>query len=267
MATTRPALTRKDLDLAGRRLSYLDSGGTGRPVLALHGHLAEGASFTRLAEELGPDWRVIAPDQRGHGDSDRTPEYSRDGYVDDLIALLEHLAAGPVVVLGHSLGGINAMYLAARRPDLIAAMVDVDGPVLMPDGPSPLSFVLSFPYTAPTREELIEGAGPIGPMIARGLRQLPDGSWRLPFHPQDTVDSESAVHGDHWAAWTGSSMPALLINGRKSQALPGETAQEMAARRPRTTLVRLDTDHFVQAQDPEGFHRAVREFLDDLDTL
>ncbi len=259
MPTT--TLTRHTLDLAGRRLSYLDSGGTGRPLLALHGHLAEGASFTRLAEELGPEWRVIAPDQRGHGDSDRTAEYSREGYVDDLIALLEDLALGPVVVLGHSLGGINLMYLTARRPDLVAAFVNVDGPVVMPDGPSPLAFVLNFPYTAPTREEVIEGAGPIGPMIARGVRQNPDGSWRLPFHPQDTVDSEEAVHGEHWDAWVGSDLPTLLINGRKSQALPGETAEEMAARRPRTTLVRLDTDHFVQAQDPEGFHRAVREFL------
>ncbi|MFI6944237.1 alpha/beta fold hydrolase [Streptomyces sp. NPDC050418] len=260
-ATTSSPFTRSFLDLGGRRLSYLDSGGTGRPLLALHGHLAEGASFTSLAVELGPDWRVIAPDQRGHGDSDRTADYDRDGYVDDLIALLEHLAPGPVVALGHSLGGINLMYLTAHRPDLVAAFVNVDSPVVMPDGPSALSFVLGFPYTAATREELIEAIGPLGPMVARGLRQLPDGTWRLPFHPQDTVDSENGVHGAHWDAWTGSALPTLLINGRKSQALPGELAEEMAAHRPHTTLVRLDTDHFVQAKDPEGFHRAVREFL------
>ncbi|SDL10498.1 alpha/beta fold hydrolase [Streptomyces indicus] len=259
--STRSPFTRSSLDLGGRRLSYLDTGGAGRPLLALHGHLAEGASFTALALALGSEWRVIAPDQRGHGDSDRAADYGRNGYVDDLVALLEHLAPGPVVALGHSLGGINAMYLAARRPDLVAALVDVDGPVVMPEGPSPLSFVLGYPYTAATREELIEATGPVGRMIGRGIRQQPDGSWRLPFHPQDTVDSENAVHGSHWDAWLGSSVPALLVNGRKSQALPGETAEEMAARRPHTTLVRLDTDHFVQAQDPEGFHRAVREFL------
>ncbi|WP_327355143.1 alpha/beta fold hydrolase [Streptomyces sp. NBC_01304] len=263
-ARTTP--TRASLTLEGRTLSYLDFGGTpdARPLLALHGHLSEGASFTGLAAELGPEWRVIAPDQRGHGDSDRAPDYTREGYVDDLIALLDHLDLGtPVVALGHSGGGINAYYLAARRPDLVSALVNVDAVVDYPDtgAPSALSFVLGFPYSAATREELLAACGPIAPMIGPSLRQLPDGTWRLPFHPQDTIDSEKLVHGDHWAAWLGSDCPALLIHARKSQALPAEQAEAMAARRPGTTMVRLDTDHFVQQQDPKGFAEAVRTFL------
>ncbi len=78
--------TRAELVIDGRRLSYVDFGGHGRPLLALHGHLSEGASFAALAAEPAPDWRVIAPDQRGHGESDRAADYSRDGYIADAVA-------------------------------------------------------------------------------------------------------------------------------------------------------------------------------------
>ncbi|MEU2247390.1 alpha/beta hydrolase [Streptomyces sp. NPDC019224] len=260
---TAPRAARRTLTLDGRRLSCLDHGpATGRPLLALHGHLSEGSSFDGLAAALGPKWRVIAPDQRGHGDSDRADDYSREGYVADLVALLGELATGPVVALGHSLGGVNALHLAAERPDLVAALVDVDSPVDLPhQEPGPLAFLAGFPYTAPTREELIAACGPVGPMVGPLLRPLPEGGWRLPFHPRDTLESERQVHGDHWAQWLASTCPALVINGRTSQALPAEQAAAMAARRPRTSLVTLETDHFVQLQDPDGFARAVREFL------
>ncbi|MEV7414879.1 alpha/beta hydrolase [Streptomyces sp. NPDC089919] len=256
--------TRATLTIDGRALSYLDFGGTGRPLVALHGHLSEGASFAALAAALGPDWRVIAPDQRGHGDSDRAPEYTRAGYLADLEALLAHLGIDRAVLLGHSLGAINASHLAARRPELVEALIDVDTAADLPEGgPSPLSFVLGFPYTAPTREQLDAVCGPlaaaVGPVTPRPLA---DGSgWRLPFHPQDTVDSETLVHGDHWQQWLATDCPALLIHGLRSQALPAAQAQQMVTRRPRTTYVPVDTDHFVQHAAPEAFEAAVRTFL------
>ncbi|MFJ6431963.1 alpha/beta fold hydrolase [Streptomyces sp. NPDC091416] len=264
MTTHQHTARRRELTLDGRRLSYLDHGpANGRPLLALHGHLSEGSSFDDLAGELGPEWRVIAPDQRGHGDSDRADDYSRAGYVLDLTTLLDHLGTGPVVALGHSLGGINALHLAAARPAAVAALVNIDAAVDLPhQDPGPLAFLADFPYTAPTREQLIAACGPVGPMVGPLLRPLPDGDgWRLPFHPQDTLDSERQVHGDHWAQWLASDCPALVVNGRTSQALPAEQAAAMASRRPRTSLVTLETDHFVQLQDPKGCARAVREFL------
>ncbi|MEU8463695.1 alpha/beta hydrolase [Streptomyces sp. NPDC029003] len=69
------------------------------------------------------------------------------------------------------------------------------------------------------------------------------------------------MHGDHWAKWLGSDCPALLVHGRDSQALPGDQAAAMVRRRPGTTLVTLDADHFVQLRDPAGVEAAVRTFL------
>ncbi|MER6582201.1 alpha/beta hydrolase [Nonomuraea sp. NPDC001023] len=263
MPSAIPTPVRAALELDGRHLSYLDFGGPGRPLLALHGHLDQGATWSGLAAELGPHWRVIAPDQRGHGESDRAADYSREGYVADLAALLEHLDAGPVVALGHSLGGLNAYQLAARHPALVRALV-VEEIGAVVSGPSRLDFLLSSPYEAATRDELVAGLGAAGPMFAGRLRHLPDGRWRLPFHPRDTVESERSNWGDHWADWLATDVPALLVVGENSPITCGQ-AHEMAERRPHTRLVTLHGDHFVHLQDPAGFIGALQDFLRTLD--
>lgn len=255
---------RGELDIAGRRLSYVDFGGPGRVLLALHGHLSEGSSFADLALALSPEWRVVAPDQRGHGDSDRAADYSRQGYVADLVALLGHLDLGPVVALGHSLGGRNAYQLAAWRPELVSAFVVEDiGAVL--EGPNLLSFCLDWPYESPTREALVAGLGEAGPFFADRMRERQDGSWVLPFHPQDMGRSEEQNKGDRWEDWLASGCPALLVRGKRSQVLDADQARAMVERRPYTRLVELDTDHFVHDSDPAGFVEAVSEFLSSLD--
>jgi pimeloyl-ACP methyl ester carboxylesterase len=252
---------RAELRIDGRRLSYLDFNRPGRPLLALHGHMSEGAGFANLAVGLAPDWRVIAPDQRGHGDSDRAADYSRQGYLDDVLALLDHLGLDRITILGHSLGAVNAYQFAARHPDRVEAFVNAEGPVsLDPHGPNPLAFVLALPDRAPTRQALIKGLGQMGPFFADTLRENADGTWRLPFHPQDMVDSEELVHGDHWDDWLASTCPALLIRGTQG-VIPADQARAMVERRPGTRLAELDADHFVHANDPVGFAGVVREFL------
>ncbi|MFJ3963156.1 alpha/beta fold hydrolase [Streptomyces sp. NPDC090036] len=255
---------RHELKTENRTLSYLDFGGTGRPLLALHGGMSEALAFTGLAAALGEDWRVIAPDQRGHGDSDRAPDYRREGYVRDAVALLDHLGLdAPVAVLGYSLGGLNAYHLAAAHPHRVSALVNVDTSVEVHPAESDwFGFLRGLPYTAPTREELIAAAGAAGALVAPGLRPLPGGAgWRTAFHPQDMLDSIEECRGDHWDTWLASDCPALLIHGIRSHALPRATAEAMAARRPKTSYAPLDGDHFVPFTDPVGFHAAVGAFL------
>jgi pimeloyl-ACP methyl ester carboxylesterase len=96
-------------------------------------------------------------------------------------------------------------------------------------------------------------------MFAEVLRQNPDGSRRLPFVPQDMVDSESQVTGDHWADWLGSECPALPTAGSVPPCMDQALANEMVAKRPNATL---GTDHFVHKADPAGFAKTVRDFLE-----
>ncbi|MFD9395162.1 alpha/beta fold hydrolase [Streptomyces sp. NPDC060000] len=254
---------RSALTIDDRALSYVDFGGPGLPLIALHGHMSEGMSYADLAGRLAPEWRLIAPDQRGHGDSDRAADYSREGYLADLEALMDHLGLDQAVLLGHSLGAINAYQFAARHPERVTALINAEGCAeLGLDGSNPLAFVLNLPDgTAPSREKIVAQLGPFAPYLESAVRERPDGTWGLHFHPQDIYDSEDEVHGDHWADWTGSACPALLVRGAEGGVLSAEQAGRMAARRPGTRLVELETDHFVYANDPAGFAAAVRGFL------
>ncbi|MEU8775169.1 alpha/beta hydrolase [Streptomyces sp. NPDC048606] len=262
---------RHTLTIDDRTLSYLDFGGSGRPLLALHGGLSEGAAYTGLAHALGDGWRVIAPDQRGHGDSDRAPHYRTEGYVADAVALLDHLGLdAPVVVLGFSLGGLTAVHLAAEHPDRVAALVNADSSVEVPRAgagapavPAGFEFLTGMRYTAATREELLEAAGPIGArFVGPALRPLPDGTgWRLPYHPEDALASIAGARGDHWDAWLAGTCPTALIHATHSTALPRATADAMTARRPGTAYIPVEGDHFVPFTRPDAFHEAVRTFL------
>ncbi|MFF5423529.1 MULTISPECIES: alpha/beta fold hydrolase [unclassified Streptomyces] len=255
-----PEPRRSALTVAGRRLSFLDFGGPGRPLLALHGHFGEGRTFTRLARELGGAWRVIAPDQRGHGRSDRPADFSRTGYVEDAAAVLDHLGIGGAVVLGHSLGGVNAYQLAARSPALVDALIVEDIGAVVDDD---LSFSLSWPRRAPTRADLLAALGPAADYLGDAVREHPDG-WGLAFDPKDMTASQRNLNGDHWSDWLAGDCPALLVRGTRSTVLTAAHAKDMAARRPRTRLVELPAGHTVHETVPAEFASVVREFLDSL---
>lgn len=255
--TTPGEPVRSTLETGGLRLSYLDHGGRGRPLLALHGHFGEARGFTRLASELAPAWRVFALDQRGHGLSGRPLDFSREGYVADAAAVLRHLGLERCVVLGHSLGGVNAFQLAARHPDLVGALVVEDVGAEVEDD---LSECLSWPERAPTRTALMEPLGGWAAHVADSVRRFPDG-WGLSCRAADMVASQRQLNGDHWADWLTGDCPALLVRGARSPVLRAAHARRMVRRRPGTRLVELAAGHAVHATAPAAFAAAVRTFL------
>ncbi|MBX7553540.1 alpha/beta hydrolase [Streptomyces sp. tea 10] len=242
----------------GRKLSYLDFGGPGRPLVVLHGHYNEAAAFASLAEVLAPRWRVIALDQRGHGESDRACRYERDDYVADVVAFHRHLGVGPVAVLGHSLGGVNAYQFAARHPDKVSKLIVEDiGAVVACDW----SFTTRLPSHVPSREELVTALGGTAPYLECSFRQRVQG-WGFSFGIDDTVASQKALNGDHWGDWTAVSCPTLLIHGIHSDELTADHARDMVARRGGLArLVELAAGHVVHHDAPEQFAAAVTTFL------
>jgi pimeloyl-ACP methyl ester carboxylesterase len=110
------------------RLSVRDHPGGSPPILALHGLASNARWWDLVAARLSPRWRVIAPDLRGHGRSDR-PEtgYSFAEVVDDLRALVEAAGLDRVIVAGHSWGAAVALWFAAALPERAIGCVCVDG--------------------------------------------------------------------------------------------------------------------------------------------
>ena len=107
----------------------------GRPtdplVLILHGWLDQGAAWNRVAQRLVADgFYVVAPDQRGHGQSDHTPPgtgYHFAEYLADLDALIANLNRPVQILVGHSMGGTVATLYAGLRPDRIPSLVLIEG--------------------------------------------------------------------------------------------------------------------------------------------
>lgn len=248
----------------GLTLSYLDSGSSPAsiarpPLLALHAHLMQGATYTALAASLWPDYRVIAPDQRGHGDSSHAATYTREDYLGDIEALLNLLNLPEAVLLGNSLGGVNAYQFAARHPDRVKALIIEDIGVVVSDD---ISFVLPWQGVFATREELKEKIGErFLPYLQDSFRHS-DAGWHLAFDPQDMVRSQQNLVGDHSADWLGSTCRALVLRGRESRVTSEEQMKEMVERRPHAHLLVLDGGHALHADNPGAFDDVVRSFLD-----
>ena len=107
---------------------YLDWNGDGEPVLALHGLASSGHWYRRVAPYLVDGYRVVAPDQRGHGATTQAPSgYDWHTLAEDAARFLDHLGIQRAAVLGHSWGGHVSSNLAMRFPDRVSRLVMIDG--------------------------------------------------------------------------------------------------------------------------------------------
>jgi pimeloyl-ACP methyl ester carboxylesterase len=121
-------------DINGLKLFYTEEG-SGPPLLCIHGWTCDGNDWAWQIPALTGTYRVIAMDIRGHGRSD-VPEdgYTLGQFADDAAELLRVLNATPAVVMGHSLGFAIAATLAQRNPEMVRALIDVDGATGMLSG-------------------------------------------------------------------------------------------------------------------------------------
>lgn len=102
-------------------------------VLAAHGITANHVSFTAVADALGGDVALVAPDLRGRGRSNGiTGPFGITAHADDVVRVLDHVGVDRAAVVGHSMGGWVAAYAAVRYPDRVAAVVLVDGGLALP---------------------------------------------------------------------------------------------------------------------------------------
>src|SRR5213593_3050502 len=125
----------------GLRLHVLDWGGEGRtPLLLLHGFTGHAHAWDTLSIALQPHFHVLALDQRGHGDSDPAHVYNAAGAFRDLSSVVDHLGVRALTLVGLSMGGRNAMYFAAKRPEMVERLVVLDiGPEISKRAMAPSS--------------------------------------------------------------------------------------------------------------------------------
>ncbi|MET0250060.1 MAG: alpha/beta hydrolase [Sphingobium sp.] len=117
------------------RLHYLDWGNTDAPpLLLIHGGRDHARTWDWTARALRHDYHVIAPDLRGHGDSDWSSDggYNIASWVFDLAQLIDHLNLGPVTIVAHSLGGAISLRYTGLFPEKVRRLVSVEGSGALP---------------------------------------------------------------------------------------------------------------------------------------
>jgi len=232
------------VNIGGRPIWVEHLGESGSPMLLLHGGLGNSDELlVPLGATLSQNHRLLAFDRRGHGRTADTGEaFHYDEFVEETIAVIEHYGVGPIDMVGWSDGGIIALLLAIKRPDLVRRLVPIganyhhDGVVGVGDPPSN-----PYPARAPGAESSPNGKPSVRErVIAMWLTEptlRPDDLQQIP-HPALVMAGDRDMIT---LAHTGSMFEALPAG--QLAIVPGAT-------------------HGVIAEKPELVARLILDFLE-----
>jgi pimeloyl-ACP methyl ester carboxylesterase len=250
----------------GTRLRAADYGGSGPGALLLHGLAGHAREWDSTARWLARSYRVVALEARGHGRSERAPaDVSQEAFVADAVFWIERLELAPAVVAGQSLGGITALQLAARRPDLVRGLVVAEAtPARDPDGIDVVRDWLSaWPLPFPSEQAALAFFG--GETLrsrawCAGLERRADGLWPA-FDAEVLLDAlGQANEAEYWDDWASIRCPVLVV--RAAGGTPVADVRRMAAERPGATATEIaDSGHDVHLDQPERWREVVGDFL------
>jgi pimeloyl-ACP methyl ester carboxylesterase len=259
-------MAERTLQLPGLSMHVRDEG-QGAPVLLLHGLGSSGADWELVAPQLSKDHRVLVPDMRGHGQSEKPAgEYPVVQHARDVAALLDTLHLKNVHVIGLSMGGFIAFQLVVDRPDLIRSLVVVNsGPDMRP-----LTWKMKFAFSS--RLMLLRLMGPkrFGAMIAQRLFPKPEQAAlreqlaaRLGANPLDVyLRATRGLIG--WSVVERASeieVPVLVVSSERDYT-PLALKQEYAKKLKRGRVEELkDSGHAAPGDQPDALVGLIRPFF------
>lgn len=216
------------LTAGGIRTHYLDVAGGDPPLVLLHGLSANAHEFGGLvAAGLSPAFRIIAPDLRGRGRSDKPSDgYRMADHAKDVLALLDALGLERVVLGGHSFGAYLGIFLAAHHPARVTKLIVIDAALtlnprvgemlkpsldrltqVLPSAEAYLATLRSAPYIAGVWDPALEA------YFRAELVENPDGTVRSATSADAISQALQAVRAEPWRDLVGQvEQPALLLN-------------------------------------------------------
>ncbi|HEY3060545.1 MAG TPA: alpha/beta hydrolase [Chloroflexota bacterium] len=242
----------------------------GVPILLLHGLGVGGAVWQAFARRLSPPLAAVAPDLRGHGQSDAPPTgYTPADYAADLAELISELLEPPAPVVGHSLGALAGLALAEMRPELVDWMVLLDPP-LDADLPNPeVAEVYRLRHTrAGELQAYLLGRNPGGgqvlaQLLAALFRQASDAAFEALLDPIDRVGRapSAAQAAFDQAGRIRARTLVLQADPRHGGVLGDAAANAFVARLPHGQLIKIQgATHALHASQPAAVADAILSF-------
>ncbi|MGH7820887.1 MAG: alpha/beta fold hydrolase, partial [Candidatus Binatia bacterium] len=145
----------------GMRLHYLDWGGSGRPILFLHGGGLNARTWDVVCLALRAEYHCIALDQRGHGDSEWSPEsdYSAEAHFRDVEGFVDLVGFDRLLIVGQSMGAMNGFVYATRHADRLRGLVLIDaGPNIRTQGAQRIGEFIGQTAEADSIDDLVKKA-------------------------------------------------------------------------------------------------------------
>jgi pimeloyl-ACP methyl ester carboxylesterase len=256
----------------GLTLHVVDSGGPNPPLILLHGIARHAHTFDHLVPEFSRNYRVIAVDMRGHGDSAWSPEgaYLVQDYVKDLEGLIAELRLRNVTLLGNSTGGRVVQVYAGLHPDNVARLVVED---VGPERPQNIADAFARRVEQEkngwaSEDELVaqlvtQNRRTPEPLLRTyahfGLKKRDDGRliWK-----RDPNLVKGFIETELWDSVRKITAPTLYVIGGGSRIVPPETQQKLKDTLPNVRIVVMPgLGHYPDEEDTAGFMKIVGEFL------
>ncbi|SHI88790.1 alpha/beta fold hydrolase [Wenxinia saemankumensis] len=252
-------------------LNIVTAEGTGpaRPLLVAHGLFGSARNWGVIARRMSDRGPVHAVDMRNHGASPRADSQGYDDMAGDLADTIEALGAGPVDLLGHSMGGKAAMVLALTRPDLVARLIVADiAPVAYGHSQSHLIEAMrQVPLDVPSRAEARAALPVADEGVAAFLLQSFDrgagqggGRWLLNLDVLEAEMTRITGFPQMDGRWDG---PTLFVTGGASDYVGERRHDPCRALFPQAEFRRIEgAGHWLHAEKPREFEAALRDWLD-----
>lgn len=251
------------------------SGKEGAPwVIFLHGLLGYGANWRRITPHFEDKYRVLLFDQRGHGRSMKpgTGHYRPEDYASDVLFLMDHFDISQALLVGHSMGGRNALCFTTAYPERVKKLVIEDiGPEAQPDSLAnmrellesvPVPFKNKFEAKSFLLSEFKEAK--LGQYLYSNLIETEDGKITWQFSVADMLETiREGRTSDRWNEWHAVQCPVLIIRGENSDELSREVYERMLHESRVAQGIEIKgTGHWVHFEKPDEFARDVLKFFE-----
>lgn len=262
------------LDTEDGHLAYRDTG-SGEPLVLLHGGFLDHHMWDDQIPALARQYRVIAPDARGHGASANATRPFRPA--DDVAALLRHLGTGPAVLAGVSMGASTAVDTALEHPGLVRALVTSGAGTSEPEYTDPWTIQVRRDWysamAAGDRESAIDAftlfvAGPhralgsVDPDVTRRIREMARRT--MAKHTTDEPNWLLSVPRT-WERAAKITAPLLAVNGKLDATDHIAMAERLARTVAHGSITTINgTAHYPNMEQPQAYNAALTAFLSTL---